>query len=288
MDWLIPTLLCALSLALADAGTKVWLGELSDGERVFVRLGLPGFLLMPLAFVTLPDNPDWSRFMPWVLVSLPIEVFAMHLYVRALHAGPLSLTLPYTAFTPVFVALTGWLLLGEQVSSGALGGIVLVVVGSWLLNTGQGRHPLMVLRAIIEQRGARLMLATAVLYSITSVTTRGAVRETDGLFFGAFYLGLIALTIVAWHGARGEAVWTITWRGPRRLWLVSAAMGLMVILHFVALRLVDVATMIAVKRTSLLWGVLIGVVFLGEETGARRVVAGVIMVAGAAIVVLNG
>ncbi|MCB1735008.1 MAG: EamA family transporter [Gammaproteobacteria bacterium] len=288
MAWLGLTLLCAISLAFADVGTKVWLSKLGDNERVFIRLALPGMMLAPLAYASLPEQPAWGEFMPWVLVSLPVEVFAMHLYVRALHEGPLSLTLPYMAFTPVFVALTGWLLLEEHVSTEGFAGIALVVLGSWILNSDRQRHPRNVVKAVFEQRGARLMLSVAMLYSITAVTTRGAVRHTDGVFFGAFYLSFVAFTILAWNGLRGIAVWRVMWRGPRTLWLVSGAMGAMVVLHFAALRLIEVASMIAVKRTSLLWGVLIGVIWLGEEAGPRRIIAGAIMVAGAAIVVLAG
>ena len=39
------------------------------------------------------------------------------------------MTLPYLAFTPVFVTLTGWAILGERVDLQGLGGIALVVAG---------------------------------------------------------------------------------------------------------------------------------------------------------------
>ena len=58
----------------------------------------------------------------------------MWLYMRAIRESPLSLTLPYLAFTPVFNILTGYIFLGEQVSSAGMAGIVLVVCGAWLLN----------------------------------------------------------------------------------------------------------------------------------------------------------
>jgi len=54
--------------------------------------------------------------------------------IQAIRSSPLALTLPYLAFTPVFVALTGLLVLGERIPPRGLAGIGLVVLGAWMLN----------------------------------------------------------------------------------------------------------------------------------------------------------
>ena len=70
---------------------------------------------------------------PCSLSIVPLEILAMLLYIRAIRDYPLSQTLPYLAFTPVFVTVTGYLLLGETLSGRGLLGILLVVAGAWLL-----------------------------------------------------------------------------------------------------------------------------------------------------------
>jgi hypothetical protein len=111
--------------------------------------------------------------------SLPLELLAMWLYMQAIRESPLSLTLPYLAFTPVFNTLTGYLILGETVSWTGFSGILLVVLGAWLLNleaaqNGAGLNLLAPFRAITRERGSRLMLMVAAIYSLTSVTSKGA------------------------------------------------------------------------------------------------------------------
>jgi drug/metabolite transporter (DMT)-like permease len=62
--------------------------------------------------------------------------------------------------------------------------------------------------------------------------------------------------------------------------LVGVFMAGMVLAHFYAIEHVEVAYMIAVKRTSLLFGMLYGAWLFGETGLARNLVAALLMVAG--------
>jgi drug/metabolite transporter (DMT)-like permease len=63
-------------------------------------------------------------------------------------------------------------------------------------------------------------------------------------------------------------------------------MALMILTHFVALVGVKTAYMIAVKRTSLLWGIVLGALWLGEPNLRRNLLAGCVMVAGVGLIAL--
>jgi drug/metabolite transporter (DMT)-like permease len=63
-------------------------------------------------------------------------------------------------------------------------------------------------------------------------------------------------------------------------------MGVMIITHFMALARVEVAYMIAVKRTSLLFGILYGALLFRERNLGRHVLAGALMSAGVAVIVI--
>ena len=63
-------------------------------------------------------------------------------------------------------------------------------------------------------------------------------------------------------------------------------MAVMAYTHFLALQQVEVAYMIAVKRTSLLFGILYGALLFKETGLTRRLPAGVLMVAGVALILL--
>ncbi len=289
MDWLILSLFCAISMASADAATKGWLGDYSARELVLVRFGYSAIILAPLLLLQpWPELP--APFWGWVGVMVPLEILAMWLYMLALRDTPLYLTLPYLAFTPVFVIITGLLLLGERISLTGWAGILLVVIGAYLLNANHGTgfaSWFAPLRAIAYARGSRLMLAVAALYSVTSVMGKAALQYTPTLFFASFYfalLGLLTLLLFGRGNPRPRAL--LRARLPQHL-AIGALMALMIITHFAAIQLAQVAYMIAVKRTSLLFGILYGTLLFKEPYPLRHLVAGALMVCGVLLIALG-
>ncbi len=112
MDWLFLSLSCAFFLASADAFSKRYLSHYDAFSLMIARILLPGLLLFPvLCLHPLPDMP--LSFWGWMAVLMPLELAALLLYSVAIRDAPLSQTVPYLAFTPVFVLFTGWLVLGE-------------------------------------------------------------------------------------------------------------------------------------------------------------------------------
>ncbi|MGD2083313.1 MAG: DMT family transporter [Chromatiales bacterium] len=284
MDWLSLSLLSAFSLATADAATKRWMSQYGTREITLVRFVLPGALLAPLLLLEpLPALP--AAFWYWMAFLLPLEILAMLLYMRAIRGNPLSLTLPYLAFTPVFVVITGWVLLGEQISRSGLAGVLLVVAGAWLLNVRQGgladwRSILAPLAAVARSPGSRTMLAVAFIYSLTSVAGKGAMRHMPPEQFGPFYFAVLGLVTLVLFGLHRPALVGALWRRPAASLAVGLAMAVMVLTHFLAVQRVEVAYMVAVKRTSLLFGILYGALWFGERGLAVHLLAGSLMVAG--------
>jgi drug/metabolite transporter (DMT)-like permease len=285
MDWLPIALLCAFSLASADAATKAWLGAYSAWELTLVRFTLTGLLLTPVLIV-FPLGAPQPEFWLWILALVPLEILAMLLYMRAIRDHPLSHTLPYLAFTPVFVVLTGWLVLGETVDTQGLAGVLLVVAGGWLLNidharSGAGwRSALAPFKAIVHEPGSRTMLAVAVIYSVTATLGKGAMLFTTPEAFGGLYFVLIGTGAALVFGLREPRALGRIWRRPAAAMSVAALNALMVITHFIAISRVEAAYMISVKRTSLLFGILYGALLFGERRLGLHLGAGGLMVAG--------
>ncbi len=292
MSWLALALTCAASLAAADALTQKWLAGHRAAELVMVRFTLAGLLLLPWLALYPPALPR-PAFWLWVGTALPLEVLAMVLYVLAIRDTPLARTLPYMAFTPVFASVIGWLLLGESLSAQGLAGVLLVTLGAYLLNGEQARLNaprswLLPFVAIVRERGSRLMLAVALIYSITSVQGKGAMQYMRGIEFGAFYFVLLgALTFIVF-ALREPASMRVLTRPSWREWVVAALMAVMVVTHFLALERIQTAYMIAVKRTSILFGIVFGALLMGDARLFRHLAAGAVMVAGVALIALQG
>lgn len=284
MHWLGLTLLSAFFLATADTITKRYLSDYRASELVLVRFSISGLLLLPFVLIQpWPSLPP--AFWLWVAGLIPLELLAMWLYMKAIRKSPLSLTLPYLAFTPVFNTVTGYAILGETVSLVGFSGILLVVAGAWLLNLHHVRHNggldmLAPFRAITREPGSRLMLIVAALYSLTSVMGKGALQYTTAGFLGPFYFVILGLaTIVVFHANGSVALQILT----RRRWAhlgIGVFMAGMVVTHFYAINHVEVAYMIAVKRTSLLFGILYGAWLFKESGLTKNLSAGALMIAG--------
>jgi drug/metabolite transporter (DMT)-like permease len=290
VDWLPLALLCALSLAVADALTKKLLPAYRASELVVVRFGVTGALLLPL-LVFHPPAAVPAAFWGWVGLALPLEVLAMVLYMLAIRDSPLALTLPYLAFTPVFATLTALVVLGEQVSAQGFAGILLVVSGAYALNLRHAnllvpRSWLAPLFAIGRERGARLMLGAALIYSLTSVLGKGAMQYMAAASFGPLYfvlLGLFTLLLFSWREpAAVRVLWQPNWRHA----VVAACMAAMVVTHFLALERVEVAYMISVKRSSILFGIVLGALMFAETRLVQHLLAAGVMVAGVALIAL--
>lgn len=293
MDWLYITLLCAISLAASDAVAKKYLSHVDLSSLTLIRLGFAGLLMSPL-LLGLPLGHYPAAFWGWIAVSVPAEIIAMLMYMKAIRDYPLSLTVPYLAFTPMFVILTGWLVLGENISPGGTAGILLIVFGAWLLNipetlnkTGSEQSvfsPLKYIepfKNIIRNPGSRYMLGAAFIYSITASTSKAAMGYMGSQQFGAFYFAAIGIAALILFGHRGIS--TVR-KNFLPAFVVAALMAVMVFLHFTAMELIEAAYMVSVKRTSLLFGIIFGVLFFKEKHLGMHLFAAAIMLAGVFII----
>lgn len=282
--WFPLTLLCALSLAFADACTKRYLSHRSGVELLLVRFSIPALLLLPvLILYGIPPIPH--TFWGWMAILTPLELIAMWLYMVAIRDAPLYLTLPYLAFTPAFSIIVGLFILDEQITWMGFMGIALVIVGSYWLNFDRAHITqkygwLLPLLALWREQGSRLMLIAAIIYSMTAVLSKAAMTGIEPQIFGTLYyivIGTVTLIIVAM--TQPNALQRMHHQMRAQL-LIGVLMATMVVTHFIAIQWVEVPYMIAVKRLSLLFGIVIGAFWFKERGTLQHLVAGGLMVLG--------
>jgi drug/metabolite transporter (DMT)-like permease len=285
--WLPLTLASAFFLATSDALTKKALAGHNEYLVTWLRLlpALPLFLL-PLPFMTIPHLGP--QFFLCALGALPLEALAIVLYTKALKLSPLNLTLPLLSVTALLLLVPPFLILGERISPCGALGILLIATGGYLLKAGPGQHGwLAPWRALWEEPGSQCMLGVAVIYAVTSTLGKRAIAASSPLFFAGFYLPLLVLTItpLALYKGRGELRLMIRNGTVRASALPALCYALQVATHVYAINMTNVAYMVAVKRTSLLFGVLYGR-YLFQERGG--LVATLIMLAGVVLIVAGG
>ena len=176
--WFVLALLCALCWAGVDALCKRALRE----HRARAVLGARWWYALPAllaVFLYVPVPRLGKEFWLVIALSAPLEVAAMFLYLRAIALAPLSMTAPLLAWTPVFTAVVSAVALREMPERLRRAGIFLVVAGSWLLYSREGCGALEPLRSLARERGARLMLAVAVIFSVTSALGKVGLQHSS-------------------------------------------------------------------------------------------------------------
>ncbi len=194
MSWFVYAFVCALSLATADALSKKALDDNIDSSIVaWVRTGytLP-FMAFIIPFIETPELD--GVFYLAMFLAVPLDIIALLLYMKAIKISPLSLTLPFLSLTPVILIGTSYIILGEKPDKSGFIGIVLVVIGAYLLNVHTiSRGLLEPFKAIAKEQGSVLMIIVAFTFSIGACIGKIAVQHSNPIFFSVVYSFLLSL-----------------------------------------------------------------------------------------------
>jgi drug/metabolite transporter (DMT)-like permease len=285
--WIIYSLLTAFSLATSDALTK---RELASRDEYFVAwarlvFALP-VLIISLLFVEIPslDRTFWTA----TICALPLEITAVILYTKALKVSPISVTVPFLALTPLFLIVISYIVLGEKVSLTGSIGICLMAAGGYALHIHKLKKDVFEpFRAILREKGSVMMIAVAFIFSITSSLGKMAIEHSSPVFFASFYFILVTVlfTPVALHRNRGRVA--ITKKDIVPLASIGITYSMMIMFHMTAMSMVNVAYMISIKRTSLLFSIIYGYFLFKEERIAEKAAGGIMMFAGFVMIVFS-
>ena len=278
MLWVIFALITALSLSTADALSKRALAKSDEYVIAWVREGyaLP-FIALAFFFIPIPHLD--KTFYLSVLILLPLEITALILYVKAIKVSPLSLTIPYMALSPVFIIIIAFFLLGELPDASGFAGIFFIVAGAYLLNAKTGGSGLLApIKAIAKERGSIFMIIVAVIYSITATIGKIAVQHSSPIFFGFFYPMLLTIVLSMVVGIKGT-LYQVASR-PIVFLFIGIFTAIMILSHFLAISMADVAYVISIKRTSLIFSVIYGWLVFKELNIGERLLGSGLMLAG--------
>lgn len=288
--WLLMALSCAFFTATSTSISKIILKRNDEYLVGWLSLIMAApFLLSILLWIDIPKLD--IVFYRSVLILLPLEMAAYILYIKAIKYSPLSLTLPFLALTPVFLILSGWLILRESVGFLGISGIVLVAAGAYLLNIETFRMGIFEpVRSIFKERGSVYMIIVAFIYSITSALGKLAIAHSSVLFFSAVYYpvaSVLLIPLVVIRYKQGVLNPTLIRKDKWLLLLVGFVVSLSVITHCFGITMTKAAYMITVKRLSVIFGVIYGWLLFKESHIANRLVVASLMVLGVLLISLT-
>lgn len=252
---------------------------------MFVSSGLMFSLLLLLLRQPVP-MPD-SRV---VLMALGGGgCFALYhlLTGRAYSGGDISLTYPLCQTSMLYVPLWGMLLLGEKLSiTGGLG-IALVACGAYSVQL-QKLTLDELLRPFrnLGEPTVRFALAAGFVYSFGVMFDKAGVQRYSPLYFTwLMVFTMFTLMTLNLRRARYRNKVIAEWRANWKLILMS---GPTLMASFIAfrygLKMAPVSYAVPVRQVSILFGVLIGMIFLRESFGKIRLASAVFILTGAFLI----
>jgi len=277
LDVLLVVLLGALLHALWNALVRAASDKLHGTLRVVWGSGL--LTLVSLPFLPLPAPASW----PYLAASVLIHVAYFSLLAFSYRAAELSLAYPVMRGTaPAITALAAALLLQEMPSAGGWAGIVLICGGVLLLALGHGAPARAALRPAL---GNALVIAAYTLVDGQGARLSGHAFSYTGWIFLATAVLMLGLTF-ALRGPTEMRQMLPGWRiGLLGLLgggctLASYALALWAMIR------APIATVAALRETSIVFAALIGLLFLKERLRPQRLASVLLVCAGASSIKL--
>ena len=250
------SLLVAILESFKDIHSK---GILRDYSPLLLMTNMKIFaslFLLPFALLH-SQISDHRTFLLVYPINLLLNFFAFYLYFSAIKVSPLSLSLPMLSFSPVLLLFTSRVMLGEELSGMGILGVLMVFAGSYILNVSKIRAGLLEpIKAIFKERGSVYILIVVVIWSITANLDKIGLISSSPIFWSfsmSLGLGILGLLVLKLR---------MSFNFP--FLYLSLADTLSTLFHMIAISLIPVPYVISIKRLSVLFSSLWGIIFLGE------------------------
>ena len=283
MTWVFFSIATAFFWATADLISKIAMNRRGYSEylTLYARFvhSLPVLLLFLLA--TWPHRVD-PLFWLMCLLVIPGDIVASTFYIKALKISPISVVIPLMSFAPVFMLVTSTLMLKEPPSPTGLMGVILVTIGAYLLHLDKAASgPLEPLKALVKERGPRMVLAAAFIFSIDTALGKRATQLSTPIFFSFAYCLFMAIGYIPFVKAQlNSREGVIRFSKDPFYWCIGLCFAGGVICFLYAIKLSNIAYVSALGKVSMIIAVIYGKLFFHEEKLRQKLVGVLFMLVG--------
>jgi drug/metabolite transporter (DMT)-like permease len=266
----------ALFAAILHAAWNAFLRSGGDRLWTVTVMSFAGTIFaLPFLFVyPLPASGAWL----YIVLSAILQVGYSVFLVAAYRYGELGQVYPIVRGTvPLLVTLGGFINAGDKLNSYQIAGVVLVAAGIMSLALGKGRASTSSILYALATGAIIAAYATVDSIGVRKTGQSGAYTAWVLVLYGAFlpavFLALRRQLVVDF---RAPDTWKVLGGGL----VAMIAYGVVV----AAYALGPAGPITALRETSVVFAVLIGWLFLREALSARRILACMIVAAGAVLI----
>lgn len=248
---------------------------------------LPFFIafgVFPSFLVQSPSKLWWL-----VIPSGFFETIYFVCLIEAYREGDLSFVYPVSRSAPLFTQIWAALFIGEILSGGGVLGIVLVMIGLFVISLKDFRsHPMPSPSRHFTSRPYLLALSAAVASSIYSVIDKVGVQ----ILHPVFYLWLINFWMSVDTGLylllRRNSSFLSVWRDSKKeIFIIAFLQNVAYLLVLMAMQMSKVSYVVAFRQVGALFGAVMGIVLLKEGSWKTRMTGVLILTFGLLLIGLS-
>jgi len=255
-------------------------GSVSAFASFVFALPFYGLLLLVLWLTGVEHFQYSALFLKYVLLRSITDVGAEWCKMSALSYSDISIAGCFFSLSPLFLLYTSPLITGDEIPHVASLAVVITVLGSVIIATGPRHTPI----GSRQLKGIGLALASAFFFSLNNCFDRLAVLEASPALSGfgmTFLSGLLLAPVVlpfaaSRAGLGGANMRPFVWRGALEVIFMVTKLWALV---YLAAPIVS-----GIQRLSLVFSIVGGRVFYHEKHFGRRLLGGLVILAGVALI----
>jgi uncharacterized membrane protein len=288
--WYIFALLSALFACVRKTNEK----QLSQKLNHFTigwsvqSLSLPaiGLALFTMGKLFNPFTLGPHFWLPTTAICVGFYPLNTFLYVNALKHGELSKTVPLQSLGPFFGLLMGWIFVGQRPTLLATLGIMVVVIGVYVLNL-KDRYLHNPLKIFTADKANLYTLLTVILSTAAGVLDIIAIRASEPIYY--CFVCTLGASIVLYITSLLFRVkeYAEVKQNIKSLSVAGTMFGGTFAMYLLALSTGPLAYVTAIRTSSMLIGTVIAGTYLKESITKVKIVALIFIGAGSVILGLS-
>ncbi|MBK7498051.1 MAG: EamA family transporter [Ignavibacteriales bacterium] len=289
MTWFVVAIISALLSAFAAITQKKVLFNLGALEFSFL-LSIVNLVFSVPFFFFIDYETINTLNLSILFAKSAIGVLAFLCVMISLKNLEISNALPLLALTPGFVAVFAFFILGESLKSIEIIGLVLLIVGTFILESKNIKEFVFPFNVFLKSKYHRFVIFALLLFTASSIMDKLLLIK----------LNLTPISLTAFQHIYFAILFSIIFLFFRNKEKISSAglnkdnigwIALISVLtigyrytQIVAVSLASVALVLAIKRTSVFWATVIGGKLFHDKDLLKRSIAAILILIGAILI----
>lgn len=284
MLWALLSILSGLGDAMIFALMKK-LNGVNNLIIVWVHytFALP-FLLIVLYFnypQKISSTVYWTAGLNGVLLIL-----TTYMLVKALQISRLSVSLPMLSLTPLFLVILSYVMLKEMPTVSGFIGILLIVVGAYVVNIKNGKGFFAPFKSLLKIKGSLYVIIVAFVWAITANLFKIGILSSNAIYFSALVYSFISLIMLPLFFVNLNKNLNEMKQNFKMLFFLGVSSAFMISASSYAMIGAIVPYVISLKRSSLVFSIFIGYLFFNEKDIKNALAGTVIMLIGGILITI--